>query len=97
MQIDGEDYDKHYRCQEDRHGYSQESHCLAEFIKPTARFDSRDYAAEDTGDGTFTVTIPADVTIDLFPGGFYELYIVADSDSLARITERRIDLEVVLA
>ena len=53
--------------------------------------------AEDAGDGTFTVTIPADVTIDLFPGGFYELYIVADSDSLARITERRIDLEVVLA
>jgi len=50
--------------------------------------------ADDAGDGTFTVTVPADVTGSLFPG-FYELYIAADSDSLARVTERRIDLEVL--
>jgi hypothetical protein len=40
------------------------------------------------------VTIPADVTGTLFPG-FYELHLAAESDSLARITERRVDLEVV--
>jgi len=50
--------------------------------------------ATDAGDGTFTVTIPGDVTVGLFPG-FYELYLAADSDSLARITERRVDLEVL--
>ena len=52
--------------------------------------------ADDAGDGTFAVTIPADVTGTLFPGGFYELYLAAESDSLAQITERRVDLEVVL-
>lgn len=51
--------------------------------------------AQETGEGQFTVTIPADVTEFLFPG-FYQLYIAADSDSLAQITERRIDLEVLL-
>lgn len=50
--------------------------------------------ADDAGAGSFTVTIPAEVTDTLFPG-FYELYIAADSDSLARITERRVDLEVL--
>jgi peptide/nickel transport system substrate-binding protein len=50
--------------------------------------------ADDSGDGSFKVTIPGDVTFDLFPG-FYELYIAADSDSLALITERRVDLEVL--
>jgi peptide/nickel transport system substrate-binding protein len=44
--------------------------------------------------GTFVVTIPADVTGTLFPG-FYELHLAAESDSLARIAERRVDLEVV--
>ena len=40
------------------------------------------------------MTIPADVTATLFPG-FYQLYLAAESDSLARITERRVDLEVL--
>jgi peptide/nickel transport system substrate-binding protein len=50
--------------------------------------------ADDAGGGTFEVTIPADVTGSLFPG-FYELYLAAESDSLARISERRVDLEVL--
>ena len=50
--------------------------------------------AADGGDGTFSVTIPADVTESLFPG-FYQLFLAADSDSLALITERRVDLEVL--
>ncbi len=50
--------------------------------------------AADGGDGAFSVTIPADVTGSLFPG-FYELYLAAESDSLALISERRIDLEVL--
>jgi hypothetical protein len=49
----------------------------------------------DTGasSGEFSVTIPADITASLFPG-FYELYLAADSDELAQVTERRVDLEV---
>ena len=43
--------------------------------------------------GDFSVTIPADITSTLFPG-FYELYLAADSDVLAQVTERRVDLEV---
>ena len=50
--------------------------------------------AEETGDGQFEVTLPADVTGALFPG-FYQLFLAAESDALARITERRVDLEVV--
>jgi peptide/nickel transport system substrate-binding protein len=50
--------------------------------------------AESTGDGTFTLTIPADVTGSLFPG-FYQLFLAAESDALALIDERRIDLEVL--
>jgi peptide/nickel transport system substrate-binding protein len=50
--------------------------------------------AEDAGDGHFTVTIPASLTDSLFPG-IYQLDLAADSDSLALITERRVDLEVM--
>jgi len=50
--------------------------------------------ADDAGDGTFAVTIPADVTGSLFPG-FYQLFLAAESDSLAQISERRVDLEVL--
>ena len=50
--------------------------------------------AEAAGDGSFAVTIPADVTGSLFPG-FYELYLAAESDELARVSERRVDLEVL--
>ena len=49
-------------------------------------------AATGEGDGSFTVTIPGDVLP--FPG-FYELYLAADSDELARVSERRVDLEVL--
>ena len=48
----------------------------------------------EAGDGTFEVTIPAEVTGSLFPG-FYQLFLAAESDSLALISERRIDLEVL--
>jgi peptide/nickel transport system substrate-binding protein len=50
--------------------------------------------ATDDGTGTFSLTIPADVTASLFPG-FYQLYLAAESDSLALISERRVDLEVL--
>jgi peptide/nickel transport system substrate-binding protein len=50
--------------------------------------------AEADGEGGFTVTIPADVTGSLFPG-FYQLFLAADSDALAQVTERRVDLEVL--
>ncbi len=50
--------------------------------------------ADETGSGEFTVTIPADVTGSLFPG-FYQLFLAANSDSLAQVTERRVDLEVL--
>jgi peptide/nickel transport system substrate-binding protein len=49
---------------------------------------------EAGADGAFVVTIPADMTASLFPG-FYQLYLAADSDSLALISERRVDLEVL--
>ena len=45
--------------------------------------------------GTFEVTIPADVTGALLPG-FYQLFLAAESDELAQVAERRIDLEVLL-
>ncbi len=48
----------------------------------------------DAGGGRFDVTIPAEVTGSLFPG-FYQLFLAAESDSLALISERRIDLEVL--
>jgi len=48
--------------------------------------------ATGAGDGTFNVTIPGDLIP--FPG-FYELYLAADSDELARVSERRVDLEVL--
>ncbi len=50
--------------------------------------------ADAAGDGAFVVTIPAAVTGTLFPG-FYELFLAAESDSLALISERRVDLEVL--
>ncbi len=40
------------------------------------------------------MTIPAAVTGTLFPG-FYQLFLAAESDSLALISERRVDLEVL--
>jgi peptide/nickel transport system substrate-binding protein len=50
--------------------------------------------AEAGPDGAFSVTIPADVTGSLFPG-FYQLFLAAESDALALIDERRVDLEVL--
>ncbi len=46
------------------------------------------------GDGSqFTVSIGADVTATLFPS-VYQLYLLAASDELSRVTEQRVDLNV---
>ena len=63
-------------------------------LDPTAGEVVASGQAEPGDEGTFVVTIPADVTGTLFPG-FYELHLALESDSLARIAERRVDLEVV--
>jgi hypothetical protein len=44
-------------------------------------------------DGAFTVEIGADVTGLLFPS-VYQLYLLASSDELARVTERVVDLPI---
>jgi hypothetical protein len=44
-------------------------------------------------DGAFTVEIGADVTELLFPS-VYQLYLLASSDELARVTERVVDLPI---
>jgi peptide/nickel transport system substrate-binding protein len=44
-------------------------------------------------DGTFAITVSAEVTGGLFPG-LYHLYLAASSDELALISERRVDVEV---
>jgi len=53
-------------------------------------------AADAADAAEFTVTIPAEVTEALFPGSPYQLFLAASSDALARVTERRVDLEVAL-
>jgi peptide/nickel transport system substrate-binding protein len=50
--------------------------------------------AEESAPGEFAVTIPADVSGGLFPG-FYQLFLAAESDALAQVSERRVDLEVL--
>jgi peptide/nickel transport system substrate-binding protein len=50
--------------------------------------------AEAGADGTYTVTISGDVTGSLFPG-FYELFLAAETDALAQVRERKVDLEVL--
>jgi hypothetical protein len=51
-------------------------------------------SGDATGDGGgFTVEIGADVTGLLFPG-VYQLYLLASSDELARVTERMVDLSI---
>jgi hypothetical protein len=44
-------------------------------------------------DGAFTVEIGADVTALLFPS-VYQLYLLASSDELARVTEQAVDLPI---
>ena len=44
-------------------------------------------------DGAFTVEIGAEVTGLLFPS-VYQLYLLASSDELARVTERVVDLPI---
>ncbi|MEX1345016.1 MAG: hypothetical protein AB1Z63_10125, partial [Candidatus Limnocylindrales bacterium] len=51
-------------------------------------------AAESVGEGSFALTIPGDVTFELFPG-LYDLFVAASSDSIARIAEREVVLEVL--
>jgi len=48
---------------------------------------------EPVEDGGFTVEIGADVTGLLFPS-VYQLYLLASSDELARVTERVVDLSI---
>jgi hypothetical protein len=49
---------------------------------------------EATGaDGSFTVEIGSDVTGALFPS-VYQLFLLASSDELARVTERVVDLPI---
>jgi hypothetical protein len=55
---------------------------------------SGDATAGD-GAGAFQVAIGADVTGTLFPG-LYQLYLAASSDAVALVSERQVDLEVVL-
>ena len=50
--------------------------------------------ADETGEGSFVLTIPGDVTFELFPG-LYDLFVAASSDSIARIAEREVVLEVL--
>jgi peptide/nickel transport system substrate-binding protein len=50
--------------------------------------------SENDLDDDFSLSLGGDVTQNLFPG-FYELYLAAESDALAQITERRVDLEVL--
>ena len=44
-------------------------------------------------DGAFTVEIGADITGLLFPS-VYQLYLLASSDELARVTERAVDVQI---
>ena len=44
-------------------------------------------------DGTFSVEIGPEVTATLFPS-VYQLYVLAASDQLARVTERAVDLPI---
>jgi hypothetical protein len=46
-----------------------------------------------TTPGAFVVTLPPDVTGQLFPG-IYRLSLAASSDAIALITERTVDVEV---
>ena len=64
-------------------------------VDPAATADARLLASgEATGDaGAFAVEIGPDVTSALFPG-IYHLYLLASSNELARVTERRLDLEI---
>lgn len=43
--------------------------------------------------GAFTVELGPDVTATLFPG-VYQLFLLASSSDLARVTEQRVDLEI---
>lgn len=51
-------------------------------------------AAERTAAGTFTVTIPANVTDTLWPG-LYRLHLAATSDRIARVVEYTASLDVL--
>jgi len=64
-------------------------------VDPAAAPEARLLASGEAagGEGSFTVDIGADVTAILFPG-VYHLYLLASSDELARVTERRLDLEI---
>ena len=64
-------------------------------IDPAATGEAAVVASgQATGDaGNFTVEIGAEVTGGLFPS-LYQLYLLASSNELAQVAERRVDLEV---
>jgi hypothetical protein len=43
--------------------------------------------------GAFTIEIPAETTSLLFPS-IYQLYVIASSDQLARVTEQVVDVSI---
>ena len=50
--------------------------------------------ADRSGAGAFTVTIPGTVTESLFPG-LYQLSLVVYSDTVASVTDRLVDVDVL--
>jgi peptide/nickel transport system substrate-binding protein len=64
------------------------------FVDPVVREVIYASDAERTSAGEFTVLIPGDVTEDLFPG-LYQLSLVVYSDTLATVTDRLIDVDVL--
>ncbi|HYO29234.1 MAG TPA: ABC transporter substrate-binding protein [Thermomicrobiales bacterium] len=64
-------------------------------VDPAAAADGRLVASgEATGEaGQFNVSIGPDVTAVMFPG-IYHLYLLASSDEIARVAERRLDVEI---
>ncbi len=62
-------------------------------IDPVAREVVLSGDAVGAGNGDFTVMLPGRVTRDLFPG-FYELALVAYSDSIAPVVDRSVDINI---
>ncbi len=64
------------------------------FVDPVVREVVYSGEAERTGAGAYTVSIPGNVSGNLFPG-LYQLSLVAYSDTLATVTDRLIDVDVL--
>jgi len=62
-------------------------------IDPVSREIVYQNDSSDSRNGRFSVNLPASSTRNLFPG-FYELTMLAHSDSIATVTERSVDIDV---